>query len=70
LAGGGSERLWVRMVSLMVNLIPDLELVIGKQPPVSEIPPQDAQNRFQLVFRRFSRRVRPAGAPRLAFVPR
>ena len=38
---------------LMVNLIPDLELVIGKQPPVSEIPPQDAQNRFQLVFRRF-----------------
>ena len=38
---------------LMVNLIPDLELVIGKQPPVSEIPPQDAQNRFQRVFRRF-----------------
>src|SRR6202043_2980817 len=24
---------------LMVNLIPDLELAIGKQPPVSEIPP-------------------------------
>jgi PAS domain S-box-containing protein len=38
---------------LMVNLIPDLELVIGKQLPVSETPPQDAQNRFQLVFRRF-----------------
>ena len=38
---------------LMVNLIPDLELVIGKQPPVPEIPPQDAQNRFQLVFRGF-----------------
>src|ERR1700720_3115390 len=38
---------------LMVNLVPDLELVIGKQPPVAELPPQDAQNRFQLVFRRF-----------------
>jgi hypothetical protein len=38
---------------LMVNLIPDLELVIGKQPPVQEIPPQDAQNRFQMVFQRF-----------------
>jgi hypothetical protein len=38
---------------LMVNLIPDLELVIGKQPPVPEIPPQDAQNRFQMVFQRF-----------------
>jgi len=38
---------------LMVNLVPELELVIGKQPPVAELPPQDAKNRFQLVFRRF-----------------
>ena len=27
--------------------------MIGKQPPVPELPPQDAQNRFQMVFRRF-----------------
>jgi predicted ATPase/signal transduction histidine kinase len=38
---------------LMVNLVPALELVIGKQPPVPEVPPQEAQNRFQMVFRRF-----------------
>jgi PAS domain S-box-containing protein len=38
---------------LIVNLVPALELVIGKQPPVSELPPQEAQNRFQMVFRRF-----------------
>jgi PAS domain S-box-containing protein len=38
---------------LMVNLVPELELVIGKQSPVAELPPQDAQNRFQMVFRRF-----------------
>jgi PAS domain S-box-containing protein len=38
---------------LMVNLVPELELVIGKQPPVAELPPQDAQKRFQMVFRRF-----------------
>ena len=38
---------------LIVNLIPALEFVIGKQPPVPELAPQDAQNRFQLVFRRF-----------------
>src|SRR6202165_3311519 len=31
---------------LIVNLVPDLELVIGKQPAVAELPPQDAQNRF------------------------
>ena len=38
---------------LIVNLIPELELIIGKQPPVADLPPQDAQRRFQMVFRRF-----------------
>jgi PAS domain S-box-containing protein len=38
---------------LIVNLVPELELVIGKQPPVADLPPQDAQHRFQMVFRRF-----------------
>src|SRR5207344_2717551 len=38
---------------LIVNLVPELELVIGKQPPVPDLLPQDAQNRFQMVFRRF-----------------
>ena len=39
--------------ALMVNLIPELALIIGEQPPVPALPPQDAQNRFHLVFRRF-----------------
>jgi PAS domain S-box-containing protein len=38
---------------LIVNLVPELELVIGKQPPVPDLPPRDTQNRFQLVVRRF-----------------
>jgi PAS domain S-box-containing protein len=38
---------------LMVELVPELRLIIGEQPPVPELPPQDAQRRFQLVFRRF-----------------
>jgi PAS domain S-box-containing protein len=38
---------------LIVNLVPELELVIGKQPPVADLPPRDAQNRFQMVFRLF-----------------
>jgi PAS domain S-box-containing protein len=38
---------------LIVNLIPEVEVLIGKQPPVPDLPPQDAQNRFQLVLRRF-----------------
>jgi PAS domain S-box-containing protein len=38
---------------LIVNLIPEVEFVIGKQPPVPDLLPQDAKNRFQMVFRRF-----------------
>jgi PAS domain S-box-containing protein len=37
---------------LMVNLIPELALIIGEQPPVAELTPQDSQSRFLLVFRR------------------
>jgi predicted ATPase/signal transduction histidine kinase/GAF domain-containing protein len=38
---------------LIVNLVPQLEVLIGKQPPVADLPPRDAQRRFQMVFRRF-----------------
>ena len=36
---------------LMVDLVPNLKLIIGEQQPVPELPPRDAQSRFQLVFR-------------------
>ncbi len=38
---------------LIIDLIPELELLIGKQPAVPELPPQDVQIRFQTTFRRF-----------------
>jgi PAS domain S-box-containing protein len=38
---------------LIADLVPELRLLIGEQPPIAELPPQDAQRRFQLVFRRF-----------------
>jgi predicted ATPase len=38
---------------LMTDLIPELKLVIGEQPPIPELEPRQAQSRFQLVFRRF-----------------
>ena len=38
---------------LMTDLIPELTLVIGEQPPVPELEPQQGQGRFQLVLRRF-----------------
>ena len=38
---------------LIVDLVPELKLIVGDQPPIPELPPQQAQGRFQLVFRRF-----------------
>ena len=38
---------------LVVDLVPELKLIIGEQPPVPDVSAQDLQARFQLVFRRF-----------------
>jgi PAS domain S-box-containing protein len=38
---------------LMVDVVPELKLIIGEPPPVPELDPQQAQRRFQLVFQRF-----------------
>ena len=37
---------------LIVNLIAEIEFIIGKQPAVPDLPPQEARNRFQLVLKR------------------
>jgi PAS domain S-box-containing protein len=38
---------------LMTDLVPELKLIIGDQPPIPELEPQQAQSGFQLVFGRF-----------------
>jgi PAS domain S-box-containing protein len=38
---------------LIVDLVPELNLIIGDQPPVPALSPQDAQRRFQMVVQRF-----------------
>ena len=38
---------------LIVDLVPELQLIIGDQQPVPELPPQDARRRFHMVLRRF-----------------
>src|SRR6202166_2878136 len=38
---------------LIVDLVPNLELIIGEQPPAPKLSPQEEQRRFQFVFRRF-----------------
>jgi PAS domain S-box-containing protein len=38
---------------LIADVVPDLKFIIGEQPPVPDLPPQDSQRRFHLVFQRF-----------------
>jgi predicted ATPase len=38
---------------LIVEVLPQVELIIGPQPPVPALPPNEAQNRFRMVFRQF-----------------
>ena len=38
---------------LMVDLVPELKLIVGEQMPVAELPLQEAKRRFQHVFHRF-----------------
>jgi PAS domain S-box-containing protein len=53
---------------LIINLIPEAEFLIGKQPPVPDLPPQDGRNRFQLVFRRFLSAFARPGHPLALFL--
>ncbi|MDJ0511771.1 MAG: AAA family ATPase, partial [Crocosphaera sp.] len=38
---------------VVIDVIPDLELIIGTQPPIPKLDGSEAQNRFNLVFQNF-----------------
>ncbi len=38
---------------LVVELVPELKLIIGEQPPAPDLPPQQTRRLFQIAFRRF-----------------
>ena len=40
---------------IIVDLIPEIELIIGHQQPVEPLPPTQSQNRFNMVFAEFVR---------------
>lgn len=40
---------------IIIDVIPEVELIIGKQPSVPEVGATEAQNRFNLTFQRFVR---------------
>ncbi|WP_257450234.1 trifunctional serine/threonine-protein kinase/ATP-binding protein/sensor histidine kinase [Archangium lipolyticum] len=65
------ERLreaWEGHGQLLVELVPQLELVVGKQPPLPELPPTEAQARFNRVFQRFLGAVSTSEHPLVVFL--
>src|SRR5262249_57569848 len=38
---------------LIVGLVPEAKMIIGEPPPIPELPPQDAQRRFEMALRQF-----------------
>lgn len=53
---------------LLVDIIPELELIIGSQPPVPYLAPTEAQNRFNLVFLRFIQLFASSEKPLVLFL--
>src|SRR3990167_3308536 len=53
---------------IIVNIIPDVELIIGKQPPLAELPTAMAQNRLTSTFLNFVRTVIQFKHPLVLFI--
>ncbi|WP_336604279.1 serine/threonine-protein kinase PknK [Tolypothrix bouteillei] len=53
---------------VIIDVIPEVELLIGKQPPISPLEPGAAQNRFNLVFQNFIRLFTNTNHPLVMFL--
>ncbi|MFY0527138.1 trifunctional serine/threonine-protein kinase/ATP-binding protein/sensor histidine kinase [Archangium gephyra] len=50
---GRLHEAWEGQGQLLVDLVPQLELVVGRQPALPELPPAEAQHRLHRVFGKF-----------------
>lgn len=56
------------VAQVLIDLAPDLELVLGKQPPLEKLPPLETQNRMMVFFKRFLKLVANADHPLVLFI--
>lgn len=52
----------------LTNVLPDLEHIVGEQPPLPKVNGAEAQNRFNYVFRKFIRVLATADHPLVIFI--
>ena len=53
---------------IIIDVIPEAERIIGKQPPVPELPPRETQNRFNMYFQNFIRTFADENHPLTIFL--
>ena len=56
------------LIKLVVELVPELEIITGPPPPVPELSGQEAQNRFNFVLKKFMRAISGTHAPLAVFI--
>lgn len=54
--------------AVITEVIPEVALIIGKQPPVPQLPPAESNNRFNLVFQNFVSTFAGADHPLVIFL--
>jgi len=53
---------------VLIQVIPEMEMILGKQPPISELGAIETQNRFNMVFIRFIQVVAQPSHPLVIFL--
>lgn len=56
------------VAQVMIDLAPDLELILGPQPPLEKLAPQETQNRMIIFFKRFLKAVANQNHPLVLFI--
>ncbi len=57
-----------RNAAVITEVIPEVELITGPQPPVERLRPREAQNRFRIVFRNFINAFTQKECPLVFFI--
>jgi predicted ATPase/signal transduction histidine kinase len=55
-------------LQIIIDVIPEVELIVGPQPPVPALPPVEGQNRFRLAFQNFIHVFFGPGRPLVLFL--
>ena len=53
---------------VILEVVPELEKIIGSQPAAPALPPTEAQNRFQIIFQKFVKVLAQADHPLVVFL--